>query len=375
VKPIRLTTIGKIIWLFILLILIVLIFFIVSLFKKEEPIKVDNPKVIDSEKLIDYTESKTYVYDFDNDNVDSSNGIITIKDSGTYKLKGYNDSYKIVIDSENSVVKLVLSNFTTNQIDNLINIEKANKVIIELEDNSTNKITSPSLETDDSKNYTIIKTNANIEFFGNGKLIVDAVGTFISSEANVDITASTLELNNINSGFDIKGNFKIENGVIYILTNENGIISDGNINIDNSTFIIRSEGIGIKSKGIFIINSGKIFIASGEEIQKPNANSLQKSLILNFKESRKSLFLIHDTSQIVLAYAGGLQYQHILYSDEFKAESYVLYGSGKIAGTQTYGLYKVEDSEESGQLTCDGLENDHFVVNDLVNIYDDVVKK
>lgn len=375
-RPIRLTTIGKIVWIVILLIFILLIAYVVSLFQKEEPIKVDNPQVADSEKIIDYTETKNYVYDFNSDGeIEAEDDLITIKDSGTYKLVGKNNKYKIVVDSKNSIIKFVFSNFTTNQADKLIDIKNANKVIFELEDNSKNWIISNELETEDTIKSVIISSNSNIEFVGNGSLVVEAVGTFIKSSGNVDFKNATLEVNNINNAIDIKGNFRLENGTIYILASESGMKSDGNINIESGTFIIRSPKSAIKNEGLFILNSGKIFLASGEVIQKPNANSLQKSLILNFKSPRKQILILHDTSQIVLAYAGAIEYSHILYSDEFKAESYVIYGNGKLAGTQQYGLYKVEDSEESWQMTCDNLENDRFIVPDLVNIYDDIVKK
>ena len=375
-RPIRLTTIGKIIWMVIFLIFVLIVAYIVSFFKKEDPIKVDNPQVIDSEKVIDYTETKVYTYDFSSDDeIEATNDTITIKDSGTYKLVGKNNKYKIVVDSKNSIIKFVLSNFTTNQVDKLIDIKNANKVIFELEDNSKNWIISDELETEASAKSVIISSNSNIEFIGTGNLVVESVGTFIKSNANVDFKNSTIEINNINKAIDIKGNFKLENGTIYILASESGLKSDGNINIESGTFVIRCPKSAIKNDGIFIINSGKVFIASGDVIQKPNANSLQKTLILNFKDPRKQIFIMHDTSQIVLAYAGSIEYSHILYSDEFKAESYVLYGNGKLAGTQTYGLYKVEDSEESWQLTAPNLENDRFLVTELVNIYDDVVKK
>ena len=74
-------------------------------------------------------------------------------------------------------------------------------------------------------------------------------------------------------------------------------------------------------------------------------------------------------------YAGELDYQHILYSDEFKTDRFALYGNGKVAGVQVYGLYKPEDSMETMQLTYDGSTNDRFELNELVNVYEDIVKK
>ena len=371
-KPIRLTTIGKIVWAILLIILIVVLWGIISLFKTEEPKKVDSPAEIDSKKIIDYTDSNFYEYNFDEDNFENStDDLITIKDSGTYKLTGNNSKYRFKIDSPDSVIKLVFSSFNATVPENLINVVNANKLIIELESGTENTIISSS---ENATNYSIISSVSDIDFIESGSLKVTSDGEFLNTKANINFKDSILELNNVNNGFDINGNFKMESGTIYVFAAEQGLNSKGNITIESGTFIARSKS-AIKNSGLFIINKGKIFLASLEEIQKPNANSLQKTLILNFKEPRNNLLFIHDTTKVVLVYAGELSYQHILYSDEFKAENYVLYGSGKVAGTQEYGLYHVDDTAEDGQLTCEGLENDRFQVKDLVNIYNDIVKK
>jgi len=376
-KPIRLTTIGKVIWFFLVVIVCLALFSLVSLLKRgNETKKIDKPTEVDSEKIIDYTSSKNYSFDFDkNDGFKSENNVISITESGTYKLNGNNDKYKFVVDCPNGVVKLVVSNFKTSVVYDLISVKSANKLIIELEDGSKNSIISDLLENADSELPTIIKSNSDIEFVGGGKLVVETIGNFLISKANLNFKDAILEINNINNGIKIDGNFTMESGTLYILSSAKGLVTSGNTTISDGTFILRSSESAIKVSGIFLLNDGKIFIASLNEIQKPNANSLQKTIILNFKEARTKLLFFHDTTQVTLAYAGDLSYQHILYSDEFKTENYVLYGSGKIAGTQTYGLYKLEDTAEDGQLTCEGLVNDRFSVKNLVNVYDDIVKK
>ena len=375
-KPIRLTTIGKVIWFFLVVIVAVVLFFIISLFKKDDPKKDDNPDIIDSETIIDYTESKNNDYNFDSkEGFKAEKDVITIKESGTYKLSGVNDTYKIVIDCPNGVVKVILSNFKTSVVYDLINIKAAHKVIFELEDGSENSIVSDLLEQEGVTNPTVITSNKDIEFIGHGKLSVDTIGNFLVSKANLNFKDATLEINSINNGIRLDGSFNMDSGNLYVFSSEQGFVSGVNTTINNGTFVLRSSTAAIKVNGIFLTNAGKIFIASLEEIQKPNANSLQKSIILNFKEARTNLLFFHDTTAVKLVYAGGLKYQHILYSDDFKASSYVLYGQGKVAGTQVYGLYDLEDSAEDGQLTCEGLTNDRFLLEDLVNVYDDIVKK
>ena len=372
-KPIRLTTIGKVIWFFIIVIVVVILLSVVSMFKNDEPKKQDTP-ADNSEKIIDYTESKNYTYDFDKKSgFKSEDNIITIKDSGTYKFAGTNNTYKFVVDCPNGIVKIVLSSFKTDVVYDLLNIKKANKVIIELVDE--NSIISELLEQEGVANPTVITSNANIEFIGSGKLIVETIGNFLVSKADVTIKDATLEINSINNGIKIDGNFTTDSGTLYILASGKGFISGGNTTINSGKFIIRSSDAAIKVSGIFLTNAGKIFVASLGEIQKPNANSLQKSMLLNFQEARNKLLFFHDTTSVTLVYAGGLDYQHVLYSDEFKSEAYVLYGNGKVAGTQVYGLYKPEDSAEDGQLTSESLTHDQFELVELVNVFDDIVKK
>ena len=63
-KPIRISTIGKIVWLFIFCTILVIIALIVSSLKKEEnnlPVK---PVSGDEKKVIDYTSSKSSEIDF-----------------------------------------------------------------------------------------------------------------------------------------------------------------------------------------------------------------------------------------------------------------------------------------------------------------------
>ena len=373
-KPIRLTTIGKIIWFFLIIILVVVLLSIMSMFKKDEPRRIEVPEEKESEKIINYVDSRSYVYDFDN-NTYGENDTINIKESGTYKLSGTNDTYKLVVDCPSGIVKIIFSNFKTSVVYDLINIKKAYKVVIEFEDGSENSIISDLLEQDGVANPTIISSNADVEISGTGKLVVETIGNFLVSKANLEFKDAVMEVNSINNGIKLDGNFSMNSGTLYMFASDKGLVSLGNSTINGGTFIIRSSDTALQVSGILLINAGKTFIASLNEIQKPNANSLQKSMVLHFKEPRDGRLFFHDTTQVTLVYAGELDYQHILYSDEFKTDRFALYGNGKVAGVQVYGLYKPEDSMETMQLTYDGSTNDRFELNELVNVYEDIVKK
>ena len=369
-KPIRLNVIGKIIWFFLIIIIILVIVFVFSLFKKEKPKYINIEKTNESEKIIDYTSSKNYTYDFSNSEI---NHDISIKESATYKLVGTDEKYRIIIDSKNSIVKLVFSNFNTNIIDNLIDVRNAHKVIIEIEDGSENNIGQELLSLGETI-PVIIKSESDIDIIGGGTLKVNTEGDFIEAKKNINLKNVTLELNNVKNGIKNNGDLTFNSGNLYIKANDKAIDSNGNITIEGGLLVIRANN-SLKNNGLFIINKGKVFIASLNEIKKPNANSLQKSIILNYKEKTNKMLFINDTTSFVLVYAGEIDYQHILYSDDFKAEEYILYEDGKISGNQVYGLYKIDEAESGKQLVSPDSDNNKFKVNEITNVYNDIVKK
>lgn len=370
-KPIRLNTIGKVIWFFLILIVALLIVFIISLFKKEKPNSINQENQEKSEKILDYTASKMYTYDFSSTEV---NRDLLIKESATYKLTGNNESYKIIVDSKDSVVKLVLTNFNTDIVDDLIDIKNAHKVIIEIEDGTESSI-GQEITSLNENIPVIIKSESDIDIIGGGVLKVNTEGVFMETKKDINFKGVTIELNNVKDGIKTTGDLTLNSGVLYIKADNEAIISKGNINIDDGLLVVRADN-SIKNDGLFVINKGKVFIASLNEIKKPNANSLQKTIMLNFKEITNKMLFINDTSSFILAYAGEINYQHVLYSDDFQSKEYILYESGKISGTQIYGLYKIEEAEGGKQLTSSDLENSNrFEITETTNVYNDVVKK
>ena len=254
-KPIRLTTIGKIIWFFLIIILVVVLLSIMSMFKKDEPRRIEVPEEKESEKIINYVDSRSYVYDFDN-NTYGENDTINIKESGTYKLSGTNDTYKLVVDCPSGIVKIIFSNFKTSVVYDLINIKKAYKVVIEFEDGSENSIISDLLEQDGVANPTIISSNADVEISGTGKLVVETIGNFLVSKANLEFKDAVMEVNSINNGIKLDGNFSMNSGTLYMFASDKGLVSLGNSTINGGTFIIRSSDTALQVSGILLINAG-----------------------------------------------------------------------------------------------------------------------
>lgn len=375
-KPIRVSTLGKIVWLLIIFILVIVIACAVSFFKKGKDLPDVEPVSNNEEKIVDYTDTKLTELDFDSNlNIKAQNNVITLTESKTYKFSGTNNKYKIVINAPNKVVKLQLSNFKTSIVDNLIKVENASKLVLNLEEN--NEIKAFENMENIFHNTSIISSNCDIEIIGSGTLVIDSNNDFLTTKGNFNLSTAVIEVNNIETGLNVKGNTIINGGIFYLNANNNGFICDGNFTLDNGKVIIKATKNPIDITGVFLINKGEILLAGLNEFHKPNANSLQKSLIFNFEQPTDKALVLHDTKEVILAYEGNKEYQHILYSkSELDADGYVLYSGGSIGGKKKYDLYyEIEDYLEDYQLTCPNLTSSMFEALELINIYDGVVKK
>ena len=377
-KPIRVSTLGKIVWVLIIFVFIIAIAFAISFFKKGKDLPDVEPVSTDEEKIVDYTDKKLTELDFDSSlKITPQNDIITLTESETYKLSGTNDKYKIVINAPNKVVKIKLANFRTSIVDNLIKVEAASKIILDLEGNSLNEIKPNLDDINNASNASIIVSNSDIEMSGTGTLVIDSYNDFLRTEGSFTFSDATIEIKNIQTALNVKGNIVVNNGIFYLNTNDDGFVCNGNFNFNDGKVIIKATKKPIDVTGIFLINKGEILLAGLDEFHKPNANSLQKSLIFNFEQPTDKALVLHDTKEVILAYEGNKEYKHVLYSkSELDADGFVLYAGGSIGGKKKYDLYyEIEDYLEDYQLICPTLESSTFEVLELINIYNGVVKK
>lgn len=376
----KISALGKIIWLLIISLLIILVVFVFSLFKKDSKLSNVKPVSNNEQKVINYVDIKTNQINFDDDsNIKASNNVILLSDSASYKLKGFNEKYKIVVDAPNKVVKIILSNFKTNIVEDLIDVRNANKLIIELEENTMNEIKQLALEEEnltDLSGSTIINSKSDISFTGEGSLTVDSTNNFFVSSGNVDFNTN-IELLNINTAFQVEGNVNITKGILYINSNTTTMKTNGSFKLDDGRVIIKSSVKPIEITGVFLINGGEILLASLEDLQIPNANSLQKTFILSFAEPTNKSLILHNTQKVIMAYDGKKDYQHLLYSSsKLDDNNYILYAGGSIAGDYKYDIYtEVSDYLEDYQLTAPNLVDNTFTFGNLINTYSDIVKK
>ncbi len=379
-KTMRVVTLSRIIWVILILLLLTGLCLVFSLFNKKTQNLPVEPVTTDDVKIINYTDSKKIRVDFNqellnNDEIDIKNNVITLKESASYELSGNNDGYQIVIDAPNSVVKIVFDQFASSQTEELLMVKSANKVVLNVAEDTVNTINDSAAENANDK--YIINSNSDIEIEGTGTLNIHSLNKFLNVKGNLNYKDAIIQVSGLDKALTIEKNLKFDGGILYTGTTSEAIVCNGNLEINAGKLIATSENQkAIVVKGIFLINNGEIIIASNKEIQKPNANSLQNSLIFNFVNNTDKLLVLHNTQKIVLAYQNEFSFSHFLYSNlNLANDNYILYGGGKVSGVSTYGVYEAQDYMEDYQLTSPQAENDTFNARELINIYNDVAKK
>ncbi len=200
-----------------------------------------------------------------------NNNAITIKSSGTYHLTGSISNGNVIVDTnDNAEVQIILSNASIISNNTApINVIKAGKVTITLEDNTTNYI-------EDSSNYTYFTDAENKEpdaaIFSKSDLVINGEGTLKL-------------ISNYLDGIVSKDTLKIISSTIDITSKDDGIRGKDFVAINGASINISSQSDGIKSTntddsslGYILIEDSNIKISSGND-------GIQAETILNIKNS------------------------------------------------------------------------------------------
>lgn len=173
---------------------------------------------------------------------------ITISKSGTYHLTGSIENGNITINAgDEDLVRLVLDNVNIICNDSsAINIENAKKVIIIVEEGTTNSLT-------DGTTYSIAD-EPDACLFSSDDLVINGTGT-------LNINANYLD------GITSKDDLKIIGTTINIASNDDGIKGKDYVGIKNANIKVNAKADGIKStndtetdKGYVVIENSNINI-------------------------------------------------------------------------------------------------------------------
>ncbi|MBU1093357.1 MAG: carbohydrate-binding domain-containing protein [Firmicutes bacterium] len=235
---------------------------------------------------------------------------VTITEQGIYALTGSSSDAQVIINADDTdLIILVLDNLNLTSLNGpVIDIENANKVIMNVKDNTTNQLTDSSTSSIDHQSVIYSKDDLTINGLGtleinanynNGinvndeliifcsTLIINASNTAIKANNSLSITDANLTLTSGNDGIHVendtdltKGSITIESGTFTINSTGDAISSSLDLNIMDGTFDITSgslssvDGKGLKATHNIIIANGTFNIESIDDSIHSNSGIL-----------------------------------------------------------------------------------------------------
>lgn len=233
----------------VLIILAISIAIISIILNKNE----DEQKNIDVSIEYDYEDEDTNWKDGDYTDIQLENSI-NITKAGTYHLTGTIEDGNITVNvGDNDLVRLVLDNVNiicSNS--STINVENAKKVIIIVEEGTTNTLT-------DGSTYSTTDEEPDGAVFSKDDLVINGAGT-------LNVNANYLD------GIVSKDGLKIIGTTIDVVANDDGIRGKDYIGIKDAKITVNSNSDGIKStndtdteKGYVSIENSNVNIEAGED--------------------------------------------------------------------------------------------------------------
>ncbi len=200
-----------------------------------------------SSVMINLDDSKITI---DGQGATANGSTVTIEKSGTYVLKGALSDGTILVDAEkNDTVRLVFNGVDIHsELSAPVDIKKAGKTIISLEEGSVNSLSDSSglIYRDEEKE------EPNGALFSKGDLTINGSGTL-----KVDGT--------FNNGICSKDVLKIVGGTFLVTAANHGVKGNDALVIYDGQMTISAAGDGIKSDTLAAILGGEILVSECEE--------------------------------------------------------------------------------------------------------------
>lgn len=220
----------------------------------------------------------------DNNGYVVDNNTLTIKAGGSYYLSGTYNGH-IVVDSK-SEVYLIFNNLVINSSNNsAINIINAEKVIINLEENSVNTLNDENSNTE--YNATIYSSD-DLVIMGSGTLNINANNHAISCKDTLQIIDGTYNINAVNDAIRGKDYLAIKSGIFDIKTSSDGLKATneedktlGYVVIDGGTFNIDVAKDAIQAITTLTINNGTFNIATKKSTTSSKGIKSGDTIIIN----------------------------------------------------------------------------------------------
>ena len=202
-----------------------------------------------------------------------SDQTLTITQAGTYVLSGSGKNIKLVVEAaETDQVHLVFQNLTLEGEGTLLQINKAQEVVISLAEGSQNALTE-SQTSDDEEVKATIHSQVPLTLNGTGNLTLTALTkNALEVEDDLKVLGGTYTVKASNHGFKAEGALDIEAATLTIEAGKDGLHAEhdetterANISLNPTQLSIAATEDGVDAGNELTIKGGTITVSQSEE--------------------------------------------------------------------------------------------------------------
>ena len=202
-----------------------------------------------------------------------SDQTLTITQTGTYVLTGSGKNIKLVVEAaDTDQVHLVFQNLTLEGEGTLLQINKAQEVVISLAEGSQNALTESQASGDEEVKATI-HSQVPLTLNGTGNLTLTALTkNALEVEDDLKVLGGTYTVKAANHGFKAEGALDIEAATLTIEAGKDGLLAEhdetterANISLNPTQLSIAATEDGVDAGNELTIKGGTITVSQSEE--------------------------------------------------------------------------------------------------------------
>ena len=198
---------------------------------------------------------------------------LTITQAGTYVLTGIGKNIKLVVEAaDTDQVHLVFQNLTLEGEGTLLQVNKAQEVVISLAEGSQNALTESQASGDEEVKATI-HSQVPLTLNGTGNLTLTALTkNALEVEDDLKVLGGTYTVKAANHGFKAEGALAIEAATLTIEAGKDGLHAEhdettegANISLNPTQLSIAATEDGVDAGNELTIKGGTIAVSQSEE--------------------------------------------------------------------------------------------------------------
>ena len=202
-----------------------------------------------------------------------SDQTLTITQAGTYVLTGISKNIKLVVEAaDTDQVHLVFQSLTLEGEGTLLQVNKAQEVVISLVEGSQNALTE-SQASDDEEVKATIHSQVPLTLNGTGNLTLTALTkNALEVEDDLKVLGGTYTVKAANHGFKAEGALDIEAATLTIEAGKDGLHAEhdetterANISLNPTQLSIAATEDGVDAGNELTIKGGTITVSQSEE--------------------------------------------------------------------------------------------------------------